>query len=52
MSLDDRDQIQEKGTYAVVSGQPLPESLDVVIGSLDERLSGDVIDHILLRGVD
>lgn len=52
MSLDARDQDQENDTYAVVSGQPLPEGLDIVIGSLDERLSGNVIDHILLRGVD
>jgi hypothetical protein len=36
----------------VVGTEALAESALVVVGALDERLAGDVVDHVGLRGVE
>ena len=41
--------LDNRSGLRVVSGQTLPECVDVVIGSLDQRFAGGIIRHGLLR---
>lgn len=44
--------VNNRASLGVISVQSLPEGTDVVVGTLDEGLAGDVVGHGLLRGVD
>lgn len=40
------------GGLGVVGGKTLAEGVGVVVGSLDQRLAGDIVHHVLLGGVE
>lgn len=44
--------VNNGASLGVIGVQSLPEGTDVVVGTLDEGLAGDVVSHGLLRGVD
>lgn len=45
-------EVRRNGCYLVVGRESSSEGLDVVVGSLDEGLSGEVVGHGLLGGAE
>lgn len=42
--------LHDRSSLRVESTQALAQGLDIIVGTLDERFSRNVVDHVLLRG--
>lgn len=44
--------VADRGGLGVVSSQTLSQGVGIVIGTLDQRLAGDIVDHVALGRVE